>query len=90
MLKKVLLKTNINTNINTNNNDGDSIKTSNADDQYDNGCASIHTNFDTELWARIAAVTFDPPDTKLTFVSRLVRETGWTPTFAAEAMTLRF
>ena len=83
-----MLQTNINTHNNTHNNNGDSTKTYDNNNAFDTCTHSeiIHTAFDNELWERIAALAFDPPDARLTFASRLVRETGWTPTFAAQAI----
>jgi hypothetical protein len=46
----------------------------------------VESQFDTELWARIAAFTFDPPNAKLTFAKRLIRETGWSGAYAAQAI----
>jgi uncharacterized membrane protein YgcG len=72
--KDLLQKTNLN---------GETTK------NYENNVPIVNTAldaFDTELWARIAAFEFDPPDAKLTFAIRLARETGWTPAFAEQAI----
>jgi hypothetical protein len=74
-----------------NNNNGE--KTKNHENRLPsaNTIIKLTTTFDTALWGRIQAFTFDPPqlnqhDAKLTFAIRLARETGWTPAFADQAI----
>lgn len=44
------------------------------------------TEKQTQLWARLSRMQFDPPHAPIQFIDKLIRETGWTRSFAARAI----
>lgn len=45
----------------------------------------VLTEKQTQLWAALSRMQFDPPTAAIQFIDKLIRETGWTRSFALRA-----